>query len=106
MQNGEVDLLFPSRAIEPLRKLRGAQWESLISHLVELDPTNPERVAFVLFMVRIGGCTTCQSDSFRAMRGCVVCASNTVKRFKGNDQNMIDLYNEAKRDIISYMKEV
>jgi hypothetical protein len=105
MQNGEVDLLFPSRAIEPLRKLRGVQWENLITHLVELDPTNPERVAFVLFMVRIGGCTTCQSDSFRAMRGCVVCASNTVKRFKGNDQNMIDLYNEAKRDIISYMKE-
>jgi hypothetical protein len=106
MQNGEVDLLFPSRAIEPLRKLRGEQWESLIARLVELEQTHPERVAFVLFMVRLGGCTTCQSDSFRAMRGCVVCASNTVRRYKGTDQSLIDLYNDAKRDIISYMKEV
>ncbi|NJD59258.1 MAG: hypothetical protein C3F13_10410 [Anaerolineales bacterium] len=106
MQNSEVDLLFPSRAIEPLRKLRGEQWERLISHLVELEPTDPEQAAFVLFMVRIGGCTTCQSDSFRAMRGCVVCASNTVRRYKGSDQALIDLYDEAKRDIISYMKEV
>ncbi len=106
MQNGGIDLLFPSRAIEPLRKLRGEQWESLISSLIESESMSHERIAFVLFMVRIGGCTTCQSDSFRAMRGCILCSSTTIKRYKGNDQNLIDLYNEAKKDVTKYMKEI
>jgi hypothetical protein len=103
---GSIDLLFPSYAIESLRKLRGAQWESLICGLLEQDPIGPERIAFVLFMVRLSGCTSCQSDSFRAMRGCVICASNTIRRYKGNDKSLIDLYNEAKRDMINYLQRV
>ena len=106
MQSGSIDLLFPSRAIEPLRKLRGVEWENLINTLVELEPASLERIAFVLFMVRISGCTTCQSDSFRAMRGCVLCSSNTIKRYKSEDQNLIDLYEDAKMEITRYMKEV
>jgi hypothetical protein len=105
MQNCAADLLFPSRAIDTLRNLRGEQWETLINNLINLEPMNPDKIAFVLFMVRLGGCPTCQSDSFRAMRGCVICSSNTIKRFKGSDQNLIDLYNDAKKDIIIYMKE-
>jgi hypothetical protein len=106
VQNSEIDLLFPSRAIEPLRNLRGEQWEKLINNLVDREQMDPERVAFVLFMVRIGGCTTCQSDSYRAMRGCILCSTNTIKRYKGSDQNLIDLYNEAIKDVTKYMKEV
>ena len=106
MQNGGIDLLFPSRAIEPLRNLRGERWESLINSLVEMKPASHERIAFVLFMVRLGGCATCQSDSFRAMRGCILCSSTTIKRYKGNDQNLIDLYTEAKKEITKYMKEI
>jgi hypothetical protein len=106
MQNGGIDLLFPSRAIEPLRKLRGERWESLIGSLAELEAMSIERIAFVLFMVRLSGCTTCQSDSFRAMRGCVLCSSTTIKRYKGDDQNLIDLYNEAKKEVTRYMKEI
>ncbi len=106
MQNSEIDLLFPSRAIEPLRKLRGAEWESLVDNVNGLDAKDPSRVAFVLFMVRISGCVNCQSDSYRAMRGCVLCASNTIRRYKGSDQNLIDLFDEAKKDIIKYLKEV
>jgi hypothetical protein len=74
--------------------------------MVDREPADPERVAFVLFMVRISGCTTCQSDSYRAMRGCVLCSSNTIKRYKGSDQNLIDLYNEAMKDVDKFMKEV
>jgi hypothetical protein len=106
LHNHSIDLLFPSRAIEPLSKLRGEKWGELISSLVELDPTSLERIAFVLFMVRLGGCITCQSDSFRAMRGCVICSSNTIKRYKGKDQNLINLYNEAKIEMSNYMDEV
>ena len=106
MQNGGIDLLFPARAIEPLRYLRGERWESLIGSLLEMEPTSADRIAFVLFMVRLGGCTTCQSDSFRAMRGCIICSSTTIKRYKGSDKNLIDLYTEAKKDVEKYMKEI
>jgi hypothetical protein len=106
MQSGGVELLFPSRAIESLRILRSERWENLIKNLIELEATSLERIAFVLFMVRISGCATCQSDSFRAMRGCILCSSNTIKRYKGDDQSLIDLYNEAKKEITKYMKEV
>jgi len=106
MQEVSIDLLFPSRAIEPLRNLRSKRWENLINKLIELDPMSIDRIAFVLFMVRLGGCTTCQSDSFRAMRGCVLCSNTTIKRYKGNDQDLIDLYHEAKKDVSKYMKEV
>ncbi len=102
----EIDLLFPSRAIEPLKKLRSEGWDKLIENIIELNPTDTDRVAFVLFMVRLSGCASCQSDSYRAMRGCILCASNTIRRYKGSDKNLIDLYNDAKKDIIKHMKEV
>ena len=103
---GSIDLLFPSYAIEPLRKLRGEQWEHLINSLLQQDCLSLERIAFVLFMVRLCGCTSCQSDSFRAMRGCVICSSNTIKRYKGNDQSLMDLFNDAKTEMGKYLEEV
>jgi len=103
---GSIDLLFPSYAIEPLRKLRGEQWENLINSLLQQDCLSLERIAFVLFMVRLCGCTSCQSDSFRAMRGCVICSSNTIKRYKGNDQSLMDLFNDAKIEMGKYLEEV
>ena len=106
MQVNDIDLLFPSRAIEPLRDIRGEKWQNFIDSLVGLDPINPDVIAFVLMMVRLGGCSSCQSDSFRAMRGCILCSNTTVKRYKGSDQSLIDLYNEAKNDVENYMKEV
>jgi hypothetical protein len=106
MPNENIDLLFPSRVIGSLLKLRGEKWDRLVREVVEKDPTDTDKIAFVLFMVRLGGCTTCQSDSFRAMRGCVICSTTSVKRYKGSDQNLINLYNEAKIDVINYMNEV
>ena len=106
MQGNGIDLLFPSKAIDNLRNLRGGQWDQLVCSLVNLQPTSPEVIAFVLMMVRIGGCTSCQSDSFRAMRGCNQCSSTTIKRYKENDQTLIELYIEAKKDVVKYINEV
>lgn len=105
MQSNEIDLLFPSKAIGSLSKIRSEDWEKLINDVEDLEPEDPNRIAFVLMMVRLGGCTSCQSDSFRAMRGCILCSNTTIKRFKGNDQALIDLYIEAKNDVNNYMKE-
>lgn len=106
MQDISIDLLFPSKAIDGLRYLRGEKWKTLINQVVDQEPINQDRIAFVLFMVRISGCTSCQSDSFRAMRGCGLCSTTTIKRFKGSDQTLIDLYNEARKDVVKYMIEV
>jgi hypothetical protein len=97
---------FPSRTIEGLQDLRGEKWEELVKHVVKLEPGDPARIAFVYMMVKISGCTTCQSDSYRAMRGCGLCSSTTIKRFKGSDQSLIDLYNDAKKDVVKYINEV
>lgn len=104
MQGNNIDLIFPPRAIEYLCNIRSERWDNLVNNLLELKPTDPARIAFVLMMVRIGGCTSCQSDSFRAMRGCILCSITTIKRFKGNDQNLIDQYDAAKKDVNRYLK--
>ena len=106
MQGNTIDLLFPSRAIESLQVLRGEKWEELVKNVVKLEPGDPARIAFVLMIVKISGCTTCQSDSYRAMRGCSLCSNTTIKRFKGSDQSLIDLYNDAKKDVVKYIDEV
>lgn len=106
MQENNISLLFPSRAIDGLQNLRGEKWEEFVKHIVGLDPLSFERIAFVLLMVRLGGCAMCQSDSFRAMRGCVLCSTTTIKRYKGTDQSLIELYSEAKNDLLKYMEEV
>jgi hypothetical protein len=40
------------------------------------------------------------------MRGCIICSTTSIKRYKGSDQNLINLYNEAKIDVTNYMNEV
>jgi len=106
MPGNSVDLLFPSKAIESLMDIRGEEWKRLVNSLNDLESTNSGRIALVLMMVRIGGCVSCQSDSFRAMRGCILCSTTSIKRFKGSDKSLLDLYTEAKKDVVKYMKEV
>jgi hypothetical protein len=42
---------------------------------------------------------TCHADSYRAMRGCTICAQQTVARFKGSDQELVGLWRVASADI-------
>jgi hypothetical protein len=105
MQSGNIELLFPSKAIELLSTIRGEEWEKLVNRLDDLEPNDPDRIAFVLMMVRISGCTSCQADSFRAMRGCLLCSSTTMKRYKGSDHALVELFKEAKKDVLNYLKE-
>jgi len=105
MQENEADLLFPPRAIASLRNLRGQNWQDLIDWISSLDPLAHDRLAFILMMVRLSGCLTCQSDSFRAMRGCVQCSIQTVKRFRGNDQDLLNQFTESRNEIIKLQKE-
>lgn len=99
MYNNDTELLFPSRVIAVLAEHRGQEWQALIESIIQQPEDSPEHLAFVLMMTRMNNCNTCNSDSFRAMRGCTQCAIQNVKRFRGNDHEIIEQYNRALKDI-------
>jgi hypothetical protein len=103
MYNIDTDLLFPPRVIPTLRSLRGPAWKELIDRVVEQEPTDIDRLAFVLLMIRLGGCISCHADSFRALRGCTHCAHQTIRRFRGSDQELLALFAEAQAEVKRYM---
>jgi len=99
----KADLLFPPRMIASLRNLRGPEWAALVDRVTELPETDPGSLAFTLMMVRLDGCVKCHEGSFKYMRGCQVCAVQTVMQFKGTDEELLVLYQKARRDIDAYL---
>ena len=97
-------LLFPEDAIPVLEDKRGNQWQELIRHVTNLPPQHEERLAFMLFMMRFNGCIDCETDCYRAMRGCHACSLQSLRRFKGNDDELLAGYEEALADIRKFSK--
>lgn len=105
MQENGADLLFSPIFISGLRNLRGSPWQELVDRVANLDHLAKDRLAFVLMIVQISGCITCQADSYKAMRGCALCSLQTIKRFRGSDQNLLDKFEESKLEILQYLQE-
>lgn len=103
MYNSDTDLLFPPRLISSLRNLRGKTWQSLVDRVLLVEPTDTERLAFVLLMSKMGGCTSCKADSFRALRGCSQCARQTIHRFRGTEQDLLELFEQSCKEIQKYL---
>ncbi len=99
------ELMFPSHAIPKLRSARGDAWATLIERLSNLPETHEDVLAFMLLMIRLNGCLPCETDSYRAMRGCVMCALQTLRRFKESDEVLLQYYEEARRDIRHYLAQ-
>ena len=71
--------------------------------VTKLPETDPDSLAFTLMMIRLDGCVKCHEGSFRYMRGCQLCASQTVMQFKGEDADLVILYQKARRDVDAYL---
>jgi hypothetical protein len=99
----KAELLFPPRLIQQLRTLRGPEWAELVDRATKVPETDPESLAFTLMMIRLDGCIKCHEGSFRYMRGCQLCASQTVVQFKGADADLVALYQKARRDVEAYL---
>ena len=99
------EILFPHYAIASLQRLRGKEWAQLIEKLTQMDETSPEVLAFMSMMIGLNGCTPCETDSYRAMRGCSACAQQTLRRFKGSDQDLIAKYNKSLDEMRQYTSE-
>ena len=106
MYNSDTELLFPSRVIPGLRDLRHEKWAQLIDFIGTKDINEVEYMAFVLMMVRLGGCLSCNADSFRAMRGCTQCARQTIRRYRGTDLELVSLFDEAQKEAAAYLEKI
>ncbi len=102
MFNPDTDFIFPSRVIIKLRDLRGEGWRELVEHADSSDPMDPDHLAFVLMMVRVNGCESCNTDSFRAMRGCTSCSIQTLERSAESEKEYLRKYEKAQKDIQKY----
>lgn len=105
MYNSDTELLFPLRVIPTLSGLRGVHWDNLIEMIGSNKGADVDQYAFVLLMVRLGGCVTCNADSFRAMRGCTVCANQTIRRFRGSDDELVEQFTQCKKEVENFIKK-
>jgi len=95
----KAELLFPAHLIPSLRDLRGEEWRDLVDRVASLPETHHDSLAFVLMMIELNGCLKCNSNNYKFLRGCYLCATQTVQSYKGSDQDLIELYGRAKREL-------
>jgi hypothetical protein len=105
MYNSDTELLFPPRIIPALRSLRGPAWKKMVEQAEKSGDSSPEKIGFVLLMVRINGCTSCNADSFRAMHGCTQCSKQAIRRLKDSDQALVGQFETAKQEVLVYGEE-
>ena len=97
------ELMFPPTVIPHLRDQRGPEWQKLVDRVLSLEEDHPEMLAFVLMMIRLDGCMECETDSYRAMRGCNNCAIQTLRRTKASDRELMKQYKAALKDVEVFM---
>jgi hypothetical protein len=98
-----TEIMFPPSVIPALRDSAGPAWRGLVEKVSHLEDTHPESLAFSLMMIRLDGCLECETDSFRAMRGCSACALQTVRRYRANERELLRLYQAALADVKTYL---
>ncbi len=99
----KAELLFPPRLIASLRNLRGPVWAELVDRTSRLPETDPDSLAFTLLMVRLNSCVKCHEGSFKYMRGCQLCAAQSVMQFKGEDNDLVTLYQKCRADVDAFV---
>ena len=101
----KAEILFPSSIIPRLEDLRESKWQRLVKRVAELPEVHPDRLAFILMMIRLNGCLKCYNGSFRFMRGCRLCARQTVMQFKESDDRLLRRYRRARRDVKKHLEK-
>ncbi len=98
------ELLFPVHVISNLQHSRGDEWCALVERVSNIPEGDIEVLAFSLMMIRLDGCLSCETDSYRAMRGCKVCSKQSLRRYKGSDLELISIYQQALEDVQQYLE--
>ncbi len=99
----DSEILFPTRCIPILRDLRDGEWRDLVQRVMDRPDDHEDTLGFSLMMIRLGGCLTCDLDSYRASLGCATCSRRTVAGFKGTDKALTKKFNEARKEVSAYI---
>ena len=103
--DSRTELLFPPRLIPDLKDLRGEEWAKLVEHVAALPETHPDTLAFCLMMIRLNACLNCVSGSYRFMRGCELCSLQTIARYQGTDEELMEQFYKAKHDLAHFAED-
>ena len=101
----KAELLFPAHLIPSLRELRGEEWQGLVDRVSTLPETHPDSLAFVLMMIELDGCLRCNSNNYKFLRGCYLCATQTIQSYKGTDRDLLDLYERMKIELTQHLQQ-
>ena len=103
--HSKAELLFPAHLIPSLRDLRGQEWRELVDRVAALPETHSDSLAFVLMMIELDGCLKCNSNNYKFLRGCYLCATQAVQSFKGADSDLLNLYQRAKQELSVHLQQ-
>lgn len=103
MFNSDTELFFPMRVTPSLKNVRSQEWADLVERASSAQASEVEKIAFTNLIVRLAGCSGCDADSFRAMRGCTQCARLVVKRYKGTDAELLEQFEACKKDVEAFL---
>jgi hypothetical protein len=95
----ESEILFPNRAIAPLRHERGDDWHSLVSQVAHQTDGSEDTLAFSLMMIRLCDCLNCDQSSYKASLGCISCARRTVSSEKASDSMLLQSFEQARQEV-------
>lgn len=101
----KAELLFPAHLIPNLRDLRGEEWQGLVDRVSALPETHPDSLAFVLMMIELDGCLRCNSNNYKFLRGCYLCATQTIQSYKGSDRDLLELYERMKGELHQHLQQ-
>jgi hypothetical protein len=101
--NEDTELIFPLRVAKSLRGLHGEKWRKAVDKAAKAKPDSPEAISFVLAVARVDGCSSCHADSFRAMKGCTLCAQDAVRRHRGGERALLKALDKARADIDAWL---
>jgi hypothetical protein len=106
MYNPDTDFIFPSRVIPALRGLIGAEWSEMCDAAAAAPEIDTEHLSFVLLMVGLNGCESCNADSYKAMRGCTACSVQTIERFPGTEADLKKKLAKANNQVEEYRASI
>ncbi len=100
----DSEILFSPHCIPALRDIRGPEWADLVDRIAALPDGHVDVLGFSLMVVDLSSCLTCDLDSYRATLGCCTCAQRSVSGFKGDDRELIALFEEKRETVLGYLR--
>ncbi len=77
----------------------------MVDRVAALPETHLDSLAFVFMMIELDGCLRCNSNNYKFLRGCFLCATQTVQSYKGSDGDLLALYSKAKQELSQSLKQ-